>query len=250
MTAVRLPTPLRPYAEGHKEVEVQGESVGSALQDLVRRFPGLQPHLYDAQGGLRLYVNVFRNDEDVRTLQGEGTPLRPSDRLLIVPSIAGGRPTGPRAVDYSALRANQATIIGLLLIGFVVNGFWIPGLVGGVMLVGTLLGRPGFLLIYRLVRALRLVRPDPVQDHAEPHLFAQGVGGSLLAISFLCLSLGLEEFGWVLTWIVIALAALNLFGGFCVGCAVYYWLNRLRIPGFRSSPPAGTVPGRRPPTVP
>jgi len=52
--------------------------------------------------------------------------------------------------------------------------------------------------------------------------------------------------GWGLVWVVIALAALNLFGAFCVGCAVYYWLNRLKVPGFVKSPPAGTFPGMRP----
>jgi hypothetical protein len=52
--------------------------------------------------------------------------------------------------------------------------------------------------------------------------------------------------GWVLTWVVIALAGVNLFGGFCVGCAVYYWLARWRIPGFTQSPPQGVFPGRRP----
>jgi hypothetical protein len=52
--------------------------------------------------------------------------------------------------------------------------------------------------------------------------------------------------GWSLVWLVIALAALNLFAGFCVGCAVYYWLARLNVPGFAQHPPAGTLPGMRP----
>ena len=58
--------------------------------------------------------------------------------------------------------------------------------------------------------------------------------------------LGASGLGWGLVWLVAALAALNAFGGFCVGCAVYYWLNRLQIPGFRKAPPAGTFPGMRP----
>ena len=57
---------------------------------------------------------------------------------------------------------------------------------------------------------------------------------------------GATIFGWGLVWLVAALAALNLFGGFCVGCAVYYWLNRLNLPGFTQSPPEGTFPGMRP----
>ena len=65
------------------------------------------------------------------------------------------------------------------------------------------------------------------------------------AISFLFQA---SILSWVLTWIVTALAALNAFGGFCVGCAMYYWLNRLNIPGFYKAPPAGTFPGMRPKT--
>jgi molybdopterin converting factor small subunit len=118
MTVIRLPTPLRPFAEGRVEVNVEGASVGAALQDLTRQHPGLRPHLYTEGGGLRAYVNVFRNEDDVRTLQGEATPLREDDRLLIVPSIAGGTETGTGAVDYSALPTNQALIISLLILGF------------------------------------------------------------------------------------------------------------------------------------
>jgi hypothetical protein len=57
---------------------------------------------------------------------------------------------------------------------------------------------------------------------------------------------GASAGGWVLTWLVVVLAALNLFVGFCAGCAVYYWLNRLKAPGFTKAPPAGIVPGMRP----
>ena len=63
---------------------------------------------------------------------------------------------------------------------------------------------------------------------------------------FATLLAGVPELGWALAWLVVALAALNLFGGFCVGCAVYYWLNLLHLPGFVKAPPAGTFPGLRP----
>ena len=67
-----------------------------------------------------------------------------------------------------------------------------------------------------------------------------------MTVGSLLLVFGLSISGWVLVWIVIALAALNLFGGFCVGCALYYWLTRLGVPGFTKQPPAGTFPGTRP----
>lgn len=90
MSAVRVPTPLRPYTQGMKEIEVKAATVGEALQGLAEQYPGVKTHLFDEQGGLRAYVNVFLNDEDVRGLDGEATPIQPTDRLTIVPSIAGG----------------------------------------------------------------------------------------------------------------------------------------------------------------
>jgi ABC-type xylose transport system permease subunit len=62
----------------------------------------------------------------------------------------------------------------------------------------------------------------------------------------MALLLGATLAGWVLAWVVIVLASLNLFLGFCAGCAVYYWLNRIRVPGFSKTPPVGTFPGMRP----
>jgi molybdopterin converting factor small subunit len=92
MSAVRVPTPLRPYTEGLKEIEVQASTVGEALQRLAEQYPGLKAHLFDDQGSLRAYVNVFVNDEDMRGLQGEATPVASADRVTIIPSIAGGIP--------------------------------------------------------------------------------------------------------------------------------------------------------------
>jgi len=92
MSAVRVPSPLRPYTEGMKEIDVQAGTVGGALLALADQYPGVKTHLFDEQGDLRAYVNVFLNDEDVRGLEGAATPIQPTDRLTIVPSIAGGTP--------------------------------------------------------------------------------------------------------------------------------------------------------------
>ena len=157
-----------------------------------------------------------------------------------------------RKVDHSALKANQAVLIVALLAAFVINVPWIVAAVAAIMLIGTAIGRPGFFFIYAgLLRPLRIVRPDPLEDNPEPHRFAQGFGGVVAALSALLLLLGgaatgAAVAGWALTWLVIVLAALNLFAGFCVGCAVYYWLNKLNIPGFSHTPPHGTFPGMRP----
>ena len=90
MTTLRIPTPLRPYAEGQTEVKVQGSNVGEALDDLVNQFPALKKHLFNDVDELRPFVNLFLGDEDVRHLQGVDTPLKEGDKLMIIPSIAGG----------------------------------------------------------------------------------------------------------------------------------------------------------------
>ena len=115
-----------------------------------------------------------------------------------------------------------------------------------VMLIGSAVGRPGFLPVYRALRSLRLFRPDIFEDNPEPHRFAQTLGGLVLAASTAAFVGGSSTMGWILAWIVIGLAALNLFGGFCLGCAVYYWFTRWGVPGFTQSPPPGVIPGRRP----
>ncbi|MEJ2510720.1 MAG: DUF4395 family protein, partial [Anaerolineales bacterium] len=80
-------------------------------------------------------------------------------------------------VDHSALRTNQAMIIGLSLLGYIFDMPVLAGFVGIVMAVGTLVKRPGFGAVYsKLLRPLGLVRPDILEDNPEPHRFAQGFG--------------------------------------------------------------------------
>ena len=150
-------------------------------------------------------------------------------------------------VDHSSLRVNQAVIILALLGAFVLDLPWLTAVVALVLLIGTGIGRPGFFFVYTgLLRPSGIVKPHILADNPEPHRFAQGFGGVVAALSATLLFLGAPVAGWTLTWLVIALAALNLFAGFCAGCAVYDWLNRLRIPGFLKTPPANTFPGMRP----
>lgn len=88
---VKIPAPLRPLAANQSEVAVENAAtVQAALDELARRHPGIKDKLLDDKGALRRYVNLFRNDEDVRHAQGLATALREGDRLTIVPAIAGG----------------------------------------------------------------------------------------------------------------------------------------------------------------
>lgn len=134
----------------------------------------------------------------------------------------------PTIVDHSALRVNQASIIILLALAFVLNQPWLVVFVAAVMWVGTFAPRVGlFKLLYQhVLKPLRLVRPAPKADDPRPHLFAQGVGALVLTLSSVALFAGLPLLGWVLAGVVVALAAINLFLGFCMGCFMYYQLAR------------------------
>jgi MoaD family protein len=90
MAILRIPTPLRTYTEGQSEVNVDGQTVAEAMDQLVSRYPALRQHLFSAGGELRPFVNLFLNEENVRHLHGVETPLKENDRLMIIPSIAGG----------------------------------------------------------------------------------------------------------------------------------------------------------------
>ena len=100
---IHIPTPLRPFTDQKESVEVDGRTVGELLADLTRRYEGLRRHLYADDGRLRNFVNVYLNDEDIRYLQREQTPVKPGDSLSIVPSVAGGAPavTAPPVPDLS-----------------------------------------------------------------------------------------------------------------------------------------------------
>jgi sulfur-carrier protein len=88
---VKIPAPLRPLTQGQSEVTVEkADTVGAAVEDLSRRYPGLRERLLDDRGALRRYVNIFRNDEDIRHGKSLQTSLSEGDKLTIVPAIAGG----------------------------------------------------------------------------------------------------------------------------------------------------------------
>ncbi len=88
---VKIPAPLRTLTANQSEVVVENAAtVQAALEELSRKYPGIKDRLLDEKGGLRRYVNLFRNDEDIRHGQGLATSLQEGDRLTIVPAIAGG----------------------------------------------------------------------------------------------------------------------------------------------------------------
>ncbi len=90
MAVLKVPTPLRSYTNGQAEVNVAGSNVAEAMEHLVQQYPTLRPHLYNGDGQLRPFVNLFLGENNVKDLQGLQTPLEPNARLVLIPSIAGG----------------------------------------------------------------------------------------------------------------------------------------------------------------
>ncbi len=92
MTKILIPTPLRPFTDKLDTVEVSGATVGELLQNLTTQYAGLKQHLFAADGKLRSFVNVYVNDDDIRYLQKDQTPVKAGDTVSIIPSVAGGAP--------------------------------------------------------------------------------------------------------------------------------------------------------------
>ena len=87
---VRVPAQLRTLTSGEREVKVEGSTVGEVLKALDAAHPGFGERMFDEEGGLRRFVNVFLADEDVRFLEGLATPVTDGQTLSIVPAVAGG----------------------------------------------------------------------------------------------------------------------------------------------------------------
>jgi adenylyltransferase/sulfurtransferase len=90
MAKILIPTPLRQFVEKQDSVEVNGSTVGELLSGLTTRYQDLRRHLYNDEGKMRSFVNVYVNDEDIRYLGKDSTPVKDGDTVSIVPSIAGG----------------------------------------------------------------------------------------------------------------------------------------------------------------
>ena len=87
---VRIPTPLRKLTNNEEVVEVRAGTVGAAIAELQSRYPGIQDRLLDDSGAVRRFVNVYVNEEDIRFLQDQQTPVNDGDEVSIIPAIAGG----------------------------------------------------------------------------------------------------------------------------------------------------------------
>ena len=87
---VRLPTLLRSHADGAASVTADGETVGDVFRELTEQYPGMAGNLIDDDGNLHKFVNVYRNDDDIRYLEQLDTKVGDGDVISILPAVAGG----------------------------------------------------------------------------------------------------------------------------------------------------------------
>ncbi len=87
---VRIPTPLRKLTNGKGEVEAKGNNIDELIVNLEGQFPGMKERLCDENGGIRRFVNIYINEEDIRFIKGKESPIKEGDEVSIVPAIAGG----------------------------------------------------------------------------------------------------------------------------------------------------------------
>ena len=107
MPVLRIPTPLRAYTNGQSEVTVSGANISDALNDLTTQYPALKPHIFNEGGELRPFVNLFVGENNIKDLQGVDTPIKDGEKIMLIPSIAGGCRCEPEAKwSYGAPRSN------------------------------------------------------------------------------------------------------------------------------------------------
>jgi adenylyltransferase/sulfurtransferase len=104
---VLIPTPLRPFTDQHARIQVEGATVGEILQNLTTRHGDLRPHLFGEDGRIRSFVNVYVNDQDIRYLDRDRTPVAETDTVSIVPSVAGGSGAAAVAEALPALSHDE-----------------------------------------------------------------------------------------------------------------------------------------------
>jgi molybdopterin synthase sulfur carrier subunit len=90
MATIRIPVPLRKLVGGSEEIKTFGKTLEECMQLLCLSYPDIQERIYDENGEVRKFVNIFVNDEDIRFLQNKNTPIQATDEISIVPAIAGG----------------------------------------------------------------------------------------------------------------------------------------------------------------
>jgi hypothetical protein len=137
-----------------------------------------------------------------------------------------------QVVDHSALKVNQTAIVTTVLVAFAGSAFYRPLLVlipllAIALLLGTFAPQLALFkqIYFKILKPRGIVKPRPVQDRPEPHNFAQGMGGVVLAVAS-ALLVPLPVAGLALALLVAVLAFVNVAFGYCLGCQIYYQLGK------------------------
>lgn len=143
-----------------------------------------------------------------------------------------------RKVDQTGLKTGQALTIILLLLGFVLESWLLVAIVAVAQFLGAVAApfAPYKLVYQNLVKPSGIVKPNIITDNPEPHRFAMLVGAIFNGVATVLLLTAVPVVAWVLVWVVIALANLNFWLNFCLGCWMYYQFHRFGVPGFTVSP--------------
>jgi len=141
-------------------------------------------------------------------------------------------------VDQNGLKVGQALTIIILLTGFILNSWVFVAFVAVSQFLGAIDApfAPYKLIYTQWLKPAGIVKPNVIADHPQPHRFAMLVGSIFNGAGALLILANAPIFGWILVWVVIALANLNFWLNFCLGCWMYYQFNRLGIKGFDQSP--------------
>lgn len=152
-------------------------------------------------------------------------------------------------VDHSAIKTGQLLSIAMLITALILNRWELVGILAVFFLMTALINPMGpFVLVYRLLlKPIGVVKPDIRIDNLQPHLFGQAVGAASAAIAAFALYAGYAYAGWILVFVLIVFTAIS-FKGWCIGCFLYYQLNRMGLRGFFAHKPAdkGVMLGARP----
>lgn len=111
MPVLRIPTPLRAYTNGQSDVTVTGSNISEALTDLTTQYPTIKAHIFNEGGELRPFVNLFVGEHNIKDLQGVDTPIKDGEKLMLIPSIAGGcRHCEDGALPFEAISLHDGQI--------------------------------------------------------------------------------------------------------------------------------------------
>ena len=152
------------------------------------------------------------------------------------------------SVDHAEIKLGQLLTIGMAVLAIYTGSTqWLIALGVIFLISGTYRPLSPFVMLYKIIGPLKLIKSDYRLDNIQPHKFGQLIGALTVLIAVLLIENNLAIAGWGVSWVLIGLTAIS-FAGWCIGCFMYYQLNRLGLGGFFKHKPTddSVLPGQRP----